>query len=193
MTHGHRWARVSVREGGYPKILAEGGSDFSARGGESLNKKFSLRGGTNCQNFAPEMLFLRGFGQLFEGLLNIDENLPLMTKNAGVSRPRKNSDSTKMDLLSSSVPLFLMHSSKATKNARFPTFLPNIICSEGLIFHFEVHAQQEKQYTLANFVQFGGKLVHQNPRKRGIKLIFSVKKSSNNSILPTFKVNREHF
>ena len=54
-----------------------------------------------------------------------------------------------------------MHSSKATKNARFPTFLPNIICSESLIFHFEVHAQQEKQYTLANFVQFGGKLVHQ--------------------------------
>ena len=29
----HRWAWVSVREGGSPKILAEGGSNFSARGG----------------------------------------------------------------------------------------------------------------------------------------------------------------
>ena len=46
----------------------------------------------------------------------------------------------------SSVPKLLWHSSKATKNARFHTFLPNLICSEGLIFHFEVHAQQERQY-----------------------------------------------
>ena len=62
--------------------MAEGGSDFSAPGGESLNKKISLRGGTNFLNFAPEMPFLRGFGQFFEGLLNIDKKLLLTTKNA---------------------------------------------------------------------------------------------------------------
>ena len=41
----HRWARVKAREGGYPKILAEGGSDFSARGGDSIHKEKRLRGG----------------------------------------------------------------------------------------------------------------------------------------------------
>ena len=35
------------------------------------------------------MLFLRGFGKFFEGLLNMVENSLIKTKNAGVSR-RKN-------------------------------------------------------------------------------------------------------
>ena len=41
-----------------------------------------MRGGTNFPNFAPKMLFLRGFGKIFEGLLN------MVVKNAGVSQAK---------------------------------------------------------------------------------------------------------
>ena len=39
--------------GGYPKILAEGGSIFSARGGELLNKEKNWGG---AQNFEKKIL-----------------------------------------------------------------------------------------------------------------------------------------
>ena len=65
----------------------------------------------------------------------------------------------------SSVPLFLMHSSKATKTRDFTHFLPNIICSESLIFHFEVHAQQEKQYKFGQLCAIWRKISAPKPKK----------------------------
>ena len=50
--------RGSVSEGGgYPKILAEGGSIFSARGGELLNKEKKLRGAQNFKKIVSKAVF----------------------------------------------------------------------------------------------------------------------------------------
>ena len=46
------------------------------------------------------------------------------------------------------------------ENARFRTFLPNIICSEGLVFTSKCMHSKRNSTTLANFVQFGGKFGH---------------------------------
>ena len=61
----HRWARVRVREGGYPKILAEGGSIFSARGGELLKKEKNLRGGSKFWKNGLKRCFLKHFWATF--------------------------------------------------------------------------------------------------------------------------------